>query len=189
MYFLPRSSKFNAWIVTIKPFHLYLYTSIVLSLLVLLWFFTLYSKLDFMIAQQHARIKQSQDQSLQTVKTQGDYDLLALSVKEKQSALHEYTSSHSTDHQLHAAMLFLINQANISGVTLQSCSVDQQTDKGWYIQNIINLDAHGPYDALLNFFASFITCEHLIAAKQFNLLANADGKFSIRSKLDVMVVR
>jgi len=188
MYFLPRSSKFNAWVVTVKPLHLYLLTAIILSATVGVWLFGVYFRLNAMIVQQQVQIKQHQEQALNVTQIRNSHELLASSVQEMHKTISEY-SVHNETQELQASMIFLINQATNSGLAMLSCSCDRSVDKEWYVENGVSVDVSGSYEQLLNFLNACYDSEHLIGVKQLTMNRSSQDAFSLKAHLNLMVIK
>ncbi|MCX5922917.1 MAG: hypothetical protein NTX86_06350 [Candidatus Dependentiae bacterium] len=189
MYFLPRSNAFYSWATAIKPFHFYAITAGTLGLVAATWFLCFYLPIGGIINQEIMVVKQLQMQCSQLELMQTTCNDLATLVGKKQALLDPLLQSNEPQEILHDAMMFLIGHAKLCGLTMRSCTIDDQLDKHWYIHNNVSIDVRGSFAACMNFFDGLYQSDSFIAAQQTHLTRVTNDVFNLKLVLNIIALK
>ena len=161
MYFLPRSNKFLAWAVTINVRYLYALSCAVMVTVVSLWFLLMYKPLIYSIEQLQRQHTQQQTQIVSLASEKKSYEQLVTSVDHKQTQLAQYQGREDAASASQATVLWLMQQAHRTSLTVTGVSLGHQEERGWYNAQQVHLELQGAYGAILSFLTECAQSHHL----------------------------
>lgn len=188
MYFLPRNNALYSRIVYIKPAYRYALTSVVILVIGGAWFFMVHGLLLEHNVHMKAEIKRLHEQERMIKQSTIDITRLEQSIAQTQTKLSSYTHKKNSYDVLQSAMMFLVNQAGLCGIAMQSCNVVEQKDETWYTRSTVSLDVQGNFEQLLKFVQSMAASDFILSVHHADISYAASNNFNLRCGLDLIVV-
>lgn len=189
MYFLPKSNKFLAWVVMIKPLHLHVITLSAVALMISVWFFGVYAPLNKMVKQQRHQIVQSRDQYARMSAMNAQHGELVQSIGQATLAFDSYRSGTDYSNDLHNGMLYLMAQTDQLAITVNAFLANTYEDKDWYAKQELTLDMSGSYQKLINFLHLCTDSDYLFQVKNSSMTRISDGVFNLKITMDLVVIK
>ncbi len=188
MYFLPRNNKLYSFLVHLNVSYRYALTLLICLTGIAIWFFAIHTPISSSFDKISRETKQLQNQQILFDQASKSYASLASSVEKLKNEFKKYAPHKTNEQYVHDALLFLIDQAAQCNITMNSCTIDNEQDRKWYIENSVSIAVTGEFEKIIKYLEAVSVSSHLIALKQFNINHASDKVFSFKGALQILTI-
>ena len=188
MYFIPKHGAFYAYVATVKPIYRYFSTFAIALVIVLLWFFGVYSRLETSIIWYANQVNQIRDQKNRMLELKETRKKLKATILRLQDQFNLHRTDDASGNDFATTCLFIFDKLRDCKLELGSCTVHDQKKEAWRSQNDISLDFKGPFDQVTQFFNQLGSKNKKIVCKDISITSVEDDIFSVKIVLEIYTV-
>ena len=176
MFFIPRNSKFYTLITHTRPAYRYFLTIFIASMLIIIWLYGVYARLEASINQGAKQIDQLYKQSKQLKQAECSCAKITESINALKLDLRSYIPQQNTQNYLQSRLVYVLETAKKVGLSLGTYTADKIINKEWCCKNKTHFDFNGSIQQVGNFFyalqasGKMITCDNISLSRQENNL-------------------
>ncbi len=176
MFFIPRNSKFYTLITHTRPTYRYFLTVFTASMLISVWLYGVYARLEASINQGTKQIDQLYKQSEQLKQAERSCAKITESINALNLDLQSYIPQQNTQNYLQSRLVYVLETAKKVGLSLGIYTADKIINKAWCCKNKTHFDFNGSIQQVGNFFytlqasGKMITCDRISLSRQENNL-------------------
>jgi hypothetical protein len=178
MYFISRNNALYQYIAHTKQIHRYLFTGVTVCLFVVGSYFLqqLIDAQDNVYAQELRSLRNSHTES-KKIGQSNDQLLLTLdNAKKDNKAVDVQKNSHEFFKD---QLLFVLESARQSGLTIQSYSVHKEKNAQWYIKEMAHADFLGSLEQIMMFLDSIKNSKKMISISRWSLSYTSETLYAL----------
>lgn len=190
MYFLPRTNKIFSWLVNQQVTHLYIGSFLILTMVLMSWFFFVYAAIDAQIDQLGTKLRQLQNQKIELAHAKTAHETLQKRVATLENDFKRAAQQDTIGHSLAiAALPHVVSAAQGCKIALTHCALENQTDAQWYTQTQVSVTAQGTMDHIKQFFSQLQKEGHMVKMTNLTLNHDTQGVYTMHVRLDFIALK
>lgn len=177
-----KHSNLYAFLIAMRPAYRYALTGALLSVLIITWFNSIYVPAHLQLKRMRKEIVDAQAQQRMMGGLQTEIDGLKKSI----AALRTTEKSQSSSGN-QGEIPFLVECANKAGITLSSCTIEGEKNKGWYTKRSIAVDAQGNWFKLVYFFEQLKDAPRAVQCRTARINRTKEQDYALHCTVDFYI--
>ncbi len=186
MDLLSRHSWLYQSVVGIPSYVRYTITVGLAVLLLLIWWYVLYTGTRGNVRLAYSEIGTLQKKETDLIAARTAVDQLEQEIELLEQKISGYRPSNKA-HAQQDQLVSILNTAAGAGLSLNGYAITAQKDKGWYLSQVVATELSGSYDQLLKFLTGIKECQKMIQCNQFQCTLNKSGDCVVSAQLKMTV--